>query len=251
MSNLNLMNIMREDPEFGRRITKKVKEIKQDRQNLLNIAQEYETKYREEIQEGTKLRAKLLTEGKFKGLTEDEIMRSYGKFLLTLATPILNLLYFLLRESDDDPHYGQHHYAKRDKINEFMVKNNQMEYNEDYTTNITEEDAEKLMTEFLDEVFVPSKLLTTDERRQVNYRFKEEQKLRLEKEEVELKEPEKMEEFLYGNLNLSQFEVLKKLKALSCSSNVHEAVLAFKKGKELCERYELDWNKIPCYIEKK
>ena len=73
MSSLSLMSIIREDPDFGRRISKKVEEIKQDKQNLLHLADDYGQRYQDEILEGTEKRANLLTEGKSRGLTEDEI----------------------------------------------------------------------------------------------------------------------------------------------------------------------------------
>lgn len=115
MSELSLMAIMRDDPEFGRRITKKVAEIKQDKQNLVNAADNYSTKYRQEILEGTQLRGRLLAEGKSKGLSEEEVMSRFGRFVPTVYTPILNLLYFLLRESEEE---DRGKYGQRDKLNE-------------------------------------------------------------------------------------------------------------------------------------
>ena len=115
MSELSLMAIMRDDPEFGRRITKKVAEIKQDKQNLVNAADNYSSKYRQEILEGTQLRGRLLAEGKSKGLSEEEVMSKFGRFVPTVYTPILNLLYFLLRESEEE---DRDKYRQRDKLNE-------------------------------------------------------------------------------------------------------------------------------------
>jgi len=73
MNNLSLINIMRQDQDFGKRFAKKIEDVKQDKQNLLNIADEYGSRYKEEILEGTQKRAKLLSEGKARGLTEDNI----------------------------------------------------------------------------------------------------------------------------------------------------------------------------------
>jgi hypothetical protein len=188
MSNLSLISIIREDPEFGKRISKKVIEIKQDKKNLLNIADEYGSKYKQEILEGTERRAKLLTEGKSRGLTEEEVMQEYGRFLPSIKTPILNLLYYLLKESEDDCFYGKNHYREKDKLNERFG-------------HLREEEL---------------------------------------KQEIMGDAPQMME-FLYGNLTLEQFEILKKLKAMTQSDNIEEATLAFKKGKELCHKYDLDW----------
>ena len=62
LMSLSLISIMRDDPEFGKRITKKVQEIKKDKENLLNIADQYGERYQQEIVEGTLHRANLLTE---------------------------------------------------------------------------------------------------------------------------------------------------------------------------------------------
>ena len=115
---LSLISIMQSDAEFGRRISKKVEEIKHDKQNLSNLAQEYATEYHEEIRQGTEKRAKLLSEGASRGLSEAECLGQYGRFLPSKWTPLLNLLYFLLRESSDDPRYGQSRYEDRDKLDE-------------------------------------------------------------------------------------------------------------------------------------
>ena len=195
---LSLMAIIRDDPDFGKRIQKKVQEIKQDKENLLNLADDYGKRYQQEIIEGTELRNRLLTEGTQRGLSEEQIMGSYGRFVPTVYTPILNLLYFLLMESADDPYYGDQRYQKREKLDEQFG-------------HLREEEI---------------------------------------KSEV-LKEPPKMEEFLYGNLTLEQFDVLKKLKALAQSPNINEATQAFRKCKELCAKYELDYERIPCYVKKR
>lgn len=109
------MAIIGADPDFGKRISKKVEEIKHDKKNLLHAADDYGQKYRDEILEGTERRAKLLTEGASRGLSEEEVMSQYGRFVPTVYTPILNLLYFLLRESADE---DADKYRQRDKLNE-------------------------------------------------------------------------------------------------------------------------------------
>jgi hypothetical protein len=99
-------------------MSKKIEEIKQDKKNLLVVANEYGDRYKTEILEGTEQRAKLLSEGASRGLSENEVMQQYHGFLPTVYTPLLNLLYFMLRESDNDPHYGPQHYEERNKLNE-------------------------------------------------------------------------------------------------------------------------------------
>jgi soluble cytochrome b562 len=252
MSNLSLVSIMQSDPEFGRRISRKVEEIKQDKKNLLDIANTYENKYKQEVLEGTELRNRLLTEGTSQGLSEDQIMASYGRFVPCLRTPILNLLYFMLRESDGDNHYGKHHYERRDQMNESLIKNGKASVEETYNSSnfsrMSESEAERILDEFIDDRFAAP---SSPERKSANAAFDAEKQTRPKEEEVALKEPENMVEYLYADLTLEQFDVLKKLKALTQSPNVPEATLAFRKGKELCEKYGLEWEKIPCYYKKK
>ena len=44
---------------------------------------------------------------------------------------------------------------------------------------------------------------------------------------------------------------IKKLKALSRSSNESEAFQAYRKALELCKEYNLEFDRIPCYVEQK
>lgn len=82
---LSLMNIMRDDPDFGKRISKKVVEIKQDKAHLMDAAGKYAEMHHREIMEGTELRNRLITEGTQKGLSEEQIMASYGKLWKVLS----------------------------------------------------------------------------------------------------------------------------------------------------------------------
>lgn len=196
MSDLSLMAIIGSDPDFGRRISKKVEEIKHDKKNLLAVADDYGKKYQQEILEGTEKRAKLLTEGAARGLSEEEVISQYGRFVPTVYTPILNLLYFLLRESAYDPVYGDSRYQEQKKLDEQFGR-------------LREEDIEKTV----------------------------------------LKNTPDLEEFLYGNVTFDMFDKIKKLKALSKSSNKQEAFLAYSKAIELCKEYGLNFDKIPCYVK--
>ena len=199
MNELSLMTILGNDPEFGRRIAKKVQEIKQDKTNLLNAADDYGNRYKNEILAGTEKRNRMLTEGSQRGLSEQEVMSQYNGFLPTVYTPLLNMLYFMLRESDNDPHYGSQHYENRNKLNEQFG-------------HLREDDVKSAI----------------------------------------LKEPPEMVEFLYGEASLEQFNTIKKLKALSANNNnLEEATAAFRKGRELCIKLGLEWEKIPCYVGKK
>jgi len=244
MSNLSLMSIMRDDPDFGRRLQKKVQDIKEDKKHINETAEEYSKRYKQEIIDGTELRAKLLTEGSAKGLSEQEIMASYGKFVPTVYTPILNMLYFLLRESEPQ---DVRKYRQRDAINEALIKAKQLNHDSN-EKDLTEAELTSILDAKLKELHEQTE---ADERRkELNWKFQQEQVNRPKEEEVSLKEPEDMETYLFGHLTLDQFNTLKKLKSLTYSSNIDEASLAFKKGKELAQKYKVDWEKIPSYYKK-
>ena len=193
MNDLSLMTIIGADPEFGRRISKKVEEIKHDKKNLLHAADDYGQKYKQEILEGTEKRNRMLTEGAQRGLSEEDVISQYGRFVPTVYTPILNLLYFLLRETADE---DTDKYWQRDKLNEQFGHLREADFKSDV-----------------------------------------------------LKAPPEMVEFLYGNVTLDMFDKIKKLKALSTSSNKQEAFLAYSKACELCKEYNLEFDKIPCYVK--
>lgn len=237
---LSLISIMREDPDFGRRISKKVQEVKQDKQNILQAADDYGKRYEQEIIEGTKKRQLLLENGARRGLSEAEVMADYGRFVPTVYTPILNFLFFMLRETEGT---DSAKYRRRDAINEALIKAGQLNH-DDIEADLSSSELEALIDEKLKELREDQLI---DERRQnVNQEFMAE-----EGDDAQLKETPDMVEFLYGNLSLDDFNRVKKLKALAQSPNDEEAFLAFKKCRELCKEYHLDFDRIPCYVEKR
>jgi len=237
---LSLISIMREDPDFGRRISKKVQEVKQDKQNLSHAADEYSKRYEQEILEGTKKRQLLLTEGARRGLSEAEVMAEYGKFVPTVYTPILNLLFFMLRETED---VDRAKYRRRDAINEALVKAGHLSHDDD-EKDLSSAELEALIDEKLKDL--REEQLVDERRHKINQQFLEE-----EREESDLKDTPDMVEFLYGNITLDTFNKIKKLKALSKSPNEAEAFAAYRKALELCKEYKLDFDRIPCYVEKR
>lgn len=247
MNNLSLLNIIHDDPEFGKRIAKKVHEIKKDKANIMELADTYGGLHRNEIMEGTLKRAKLLSEGKERGLTEQEILSCAG-FYPTIQTPILNLLYFLLRESENDPYYGNRNYQTRDRINEILVRENQLDH-EDGSEDIDSSQIDSILDELQKTMYSETK--SEEKRTKINTEFNKEKETRPVEEKTELKEAPDMVEYLYGEATLEQFSLIKKLKALTTSPNINEAAQAFIKGRELCNKCGLDWEKIPCYIDKR
>jgi len=104
MNEMSLMEILKgSNSELAEKMKVLTSELKQDKQHLVKAADDYSSKYSEEIQEGTKKKQLLLSEGKGRGMSaEDAEKYAYkGGFLPTVQTPILNMLYFLLREADE------------------------------------------------------------------------------------------------------------------------------------------------------
>lgn len=183
-NNYSLMELLN-NPSIidNERFEKKIKEVKKNKQNLLSAAEEYNNQHKEEIREGTRQKALLLAEGESRGLSEEEIFKDKG-FIPSVYTPILNFLYFMLKDCND-------------------IENE---------LKLLRENAE------------------------------------LEHENIEIDAPE-MEEFIYGNMTHDTFKKIKKLKALSRSKNEKEAFLAYRKCLELCDKYSLEFDKIPCNLD--
>jgi hypothetical protein len=96
-----LSRIMMENADWAERLKKKIADVRQDKIGILSAAEQYAKEHAQEIAEGTRQKQLLLAEGASQGLTEEEVMSRYGKFLPSVRTPILNMLYFMLRESHD------------------------------------------------------------------------------------------------------------------------------------------------------
>ena len=71
---------------------------------------------------------------------------------------------------------------------------------------------------------------------------------RLTEKDIDQQIPDLLE-YVYNNVTLDIFNTIKKLKALSNSPNENEAARAFIKGRELCKKYNLDFDRIPCNVE--
>lgn len=207
----SLMALLKDDPDIAGFLTKKKEAVKRDKQNLVSAAKLYTQKYENEIQEGTKLRQKLLTEGKSQGKSEDEVLSSYGQFLPSVYTPILNWLFFSFREETTE----QSSKMKLEELTQYYIE--KLGY-EGFIKKL--EEGNTYAHDGYDEL---DDILSDD-----------------------TEEPEEMDKFIYGNLTNSEFQKLKKLKALSKSDNPKEAFAAYKKCLELCKRFNLEFDKIPC-----
>lgn len=212
MENYSLMAILRNDPDFnlGERRTALTQEVKKDKASLTQAANTYTKKYEKEILEGTKKRQLLISEGKEKGLSEEEIFKGNNKFLPTIHTPILNFLYFLFRDEANN---------EREKIQKLT---------EDYIREFGYENVVKAMESDVDDSkdVTLKEILSND-----------------------TNQPEEMETFIYGAMSHNEFKKIKKLKALTHSPNEKEAFLAYRKCVELCKKHNLEFSKIPCSIK--
>jgi hypothetical protein len=194
------------DEALSERLKRTKKEIEKSHSNLLEVAQEYSNKYKEQVTEGTKRMQLLLTEGRRKGLSDEEILAQNGKFYPTVRTPILNLLFFLMQENPDAANEVKYNRVSND------VDGNYHSLRESHNRQFGSE-------RYADEIGNMSK-----------------------------KTPE-MDQFIYGSLTADEFQKLKKLKALSRSKNKNEAFAAYTKCMELCTKYKLNFDLIPCKVD--
>jgi hypothetical protein len=104
MSNINYtpnfsLEKLKDNPDFTQLFAQKAVEIKKTKSNLVEAAKSYQDKYADEIERGTQKRQLMLSEGQARGLNEDDIFKDNQLFIPTKQTPILNYLFFLLRET--------------------------------------------------------------------------------------------------------------------------------------------------------
>ena len=212
------MAILRQDPDFAGALAKKTEAVKQDKKNLLTAAETYTQKYEKEIQEGTKKRQKLITDGRDRGLNEDEALSQYGQFLPSVYTPILNWLFFTFREEAEAPQTAKMELEELTQyyINKFGYEGfiKRLEAGSEYTHEVYSDELEDILSD-------------------------------------NTEQPVEMDTFIYGEMTNATFQKIKKLKALSQSPNEKEAFLAYRKCLELCKKHNLEFDKVPCAIKKR
>lgn len=139
-SGTNFLDSIFESPVEKERIIKKIAEVKQNKASLLTKANEYQQKYADEIEKGTLQRALLLEDGKRKGLKEEDIFKGNEIFIPTKETPILNFLYFMLRDNGE---YGNGVTILREnKDLDKDFKELEKEYNDKYGQEVHEKVAD-------------------------------------------------------------------------------------------------------------
>ena len=95
------LTVLQNNPHLAERLKEQIEHIKKSSGNLTQAAQNYSNKYQEEVEAGTKKMQLLLENGKRRGFTEEEILAAQTSFCPTVRTPILNMLFFLVREHPD------------------------------------------------------------------------------------------------------------------------------------------------------
>ncbi len=190
---------LRDDPNFAALFAKKAIDIRKNKADLVEAAQTYQGKYKKEIEEGTRKRQIMLAEGEARGLKESEVFMDNKIFIPTTQTPILNYLYFLLREEKDHDASIKVLRAAEDLDKELTV--------------LKEEFERKYGGEVHNHETPP--------------------------------EVPNMVSYIYKNIGDDTMSTLKKLKTLAMSDNEKEAFVAFRKCKQMCDKYHLDMDKIP------
>jgi hypothetical protein len=213
--NMSLMAIMRDDPDMAKRLEEGTKEVRQTKKHLMANAAEFTELYSKEIEEGTKKRQLLLEYGKQHGKGEAAVLMEYGKFIPSKETPIMNFLYFLMRDGNHPDWLGIHQ-----KLNETYGHSEK---------ESVKQVAQAMSEDELDKIFG---LLVHEDEKYVN-----------------VQEPDEVDRFIYGNMSHDMFVKIKKLKALSKSPNENEAFLAYRLALKLCNKYGLEFDKIPCQVE--
>jgi len=193
------------DPEvtvISKNLEESIKIIKGFKNDLCRPLDNYQQKYSKEIDEGDNKIALLLEEGKKEGydvnnpkIREQLLEQAFtGKelFVPTSETPILNFLYFSMKETENiDSGYRLLNERKKNEDDEHAIKF----YNKD----------DKHGEESLPD----------------------------------------MTKMAFKTVDVETFKKISKLKSLATSLNTHEAEASLKKCKILCEKYYLDFDKIP------
>ena len=96
-SEFSLTSILKNDSVFEH-LQETKKFVKKTKDDLLENAKNFTSKYTNEINEGTKKRRLLLEDAKSKGLKEDEYFKNHTEFIPTESTPLLNYLHYLTKE---------------------------------------------------------------------------------------------------------------------------------------------------------
>lgn len=211
----SLIDLMKND--FCFESLKEAKEqTKQSKKVLSANAESYNQQFKDEIDEGTRKRQLMLEAKGIKDGTPEAEKALAGTFYPTVQTPILNFLYFLERDFEDVT---------------VKVENLKEEYEKKYGGLCHEDvDTSALQNNKARDIF--GVLQSQGEHQEDTYQTGN--------------HVPHMEKYIYQNMDAGTFGKLKKLKALSMSDNEEEAHFAWQKCMEICNKYGLKFDDIPC-----
>lgn len=212
---------MRDDPNMARRLEQGRKEVEESKSKLLENANQYSEIYKQEILEGTRKRQLLLTEGAKRGLTEAEVLKDFGKFIPSNKTPIMNFLYFFMRDGDHPDWLG----IQKKLFNQYGHTDSNPSSSE--VKKVVEHVSQSVTEDELDQIFG---LMVHEDEKYTN-----------------VQEPAEMDTFIYGKMTHPTYQKIKKLKTLSTSENENEAFLAYRLCMKLCKHYGLEFDKVGTY----
>ncbi len=220
----SLMAILRDDPDYAAALKKRGDDLESDKNKLIQASNHYTERYQKEIEEGDRTFQKLLGEGKVNPTgVEDENLR--GKYIPTKHTPILNYLFFALRDEDT----GMPKQSREEAFNDFLKPFIEAGYEKSALIDLYIKGMVQTLPDGYDDKEVDFSDVVTDD--------------------VTVT-PDEMEKFIYGSLTHNEFKKLKKLKALAQSDNEDEALLAKMKCLQLCKKWGMEYDRIPCNIVK-
>ena len=193
------------------------KQTKESKVEIDKTAAEYSTKYSQRIDEGTRKRTLMLEQAGIEDgtLAAEEYFKDSNTFMPTVHTPILNMLFFLTEE------FGEQVTDTRELKKMYDEKFGGM-LHEDVDTSVLKNN----MAVKLEQMSQGSERLTDD--------FDTGETV------------PHMEKYIYQNMDAGTFGKLKKLKQLSKSDNEQEAKMAWIKCMDICEKFGLDIEDIPC-----
>ena len=207
-----IVGILTKDADLRARLQQAKEELERNTKNVAKVTEEVNSHYTHEIEEGTKKKQLLLEQGTYlRGEADDgDPLKS---FCPSRETPHLNALFFMMRDQTIDTE------LKALRAPEDISKN---------VDDLRQEFELEFGTAF--DAYEASQVSSPDF---VKSSFKNATK--------------GFESFLYEGGNYDAFVKLKKLKALTRSANTAEAELAKAKCLELCEKYNLDYDRIPSF----
>jgi len=240
--NNNKLSVLLGNNDLAERLRKKTLQASNDKKDLLDAAKVYSQKYARDVEEGTKRKQLLITEGEHIGITAEEAICKHALFIPADDTPVLNFLHFILQE-------GGGVNVEKEVLLEMEEKVKNLTHNDDksiFENGIPEQLVEYIhakINQVKSNISLTNPNLENDMSKSIGDLYDDTYSL----DEVKNVLPPSMEDVIYGSMTHADYVKVKKLKALSNSENESEASSAFIKCRSLCKKYGLDFDKVPSY----